>query len=393
MKVLYDYQIFDWQKVGGISRYFFELMSAFEKDETISWELPIAYSNNEYLNNFSSFKHLKSKAKPFTIQQFLFRSHFPGKGLLYAFTNKMFPPLAKQQSEQNKAINIKKIKEGNFDVFHPTYYDHYFLDYIGNKPYVLTVYDLIHQIFPEYSLWEPIDKSKELLNRASKIIAISESTKQDLKTIFGIDDSKIVVSYLANSMSTKLHPGTIKMQLPQRYLLFVGYREIYKNFLFFAQAFAIISETEADLFLICTGAAFSKDELMYFDKLGIREKIIHQYVDDAGLAHLYQHAEAFVFPSMYEGFGLPVLEAFACGCPIVISNSSSLPEVGGDAAIYFEPKNISSLVKALLEAVHNNNKKETLIKKGYQQLQKFSWAKTAAITKDVYADVVKNAIK
>jgi glycosyltransferase involved in cell wall biosynthesis len=129
-------------------------------------------------------------------------------------------------------------------------------------------------------------------------------------------------------------------------------------------------------------------ELYYFNKLGIRDRLYHFYVDDDKLLYLYQHAVAFIFPSQYEGFGLPVLEAFGCGCPVLVSNTSSLPEVGGEAVIYFEPKKISSLIRALNIILDKKETREGLIAKGYCQLKKFSWQKTATITKEIYSRIL-----
>jgi len=393
MKILYDYQIFDMHQFGGISRYFVELISQFEKDNAIDWELPVIYSNNEYLKGMASFKK-KLLPKPRLhdhYANFLWGLQFRGKGLLYNLKNKVFPLSSPSwQTEKNKAFSIKKIKEGAFDIFHPTYYDDYFLEFIGEKPYVLTVYDLIHQIFPEFLLYDRMDKNKEMLQRSERIFAISENTKHDLVTIFGIDEHKVTVTNLAGSINldAAIVQLSFRDQLPQRFLLFIGNREGYKNFYFFVQAFAIIAEREKDLCIVCTGPLFTQTELYYFNKLGIKDRLYHFYVDDDKLLYLYQHAVAFIFPSQYEGFGLPVLEAFGCGCPVLVSNTSSLPEVGGEAVIYFEPKKISSLIRALNIILDKKETREGLIAKGYCQLKKFSWQKTATITKEIYSRIL-----
>lgn len=393
MRILFDHQIFDSQQFGGVSRYFFELIAHFEKDNGIKWELPICYSDNEYLKSMPYFedKLLPRAEKVNHYKKFLWGTDFRGKGILYRIKKKILPePQPNRESEINKSETIEKIKEGNFDVFHPTYYDDYFLDYIEGKPFVLTVYDLIHQIFPEFGLYEKTDKSKDLLHKSSKIIAISESTKADLINIFNIDEKKIVVTHLASSLKEagSSISENFKNKFPPRYLLYVGGRSGYKNFLFFAHVVSALMEEEKDLCVICTGSPFNEKELYLFNKTGITDRMYNTYVDDNELAYLYRNAAAFVFPSMYEGFGLPVLEAFACGCPVLVSSTSSLIEIGEDAASYFEPKNPASMMKAIKEVLSNEELRRDKINKGYQQVKKFSWQRTADETKKVYQEIL-----
>ena len=396
VKVLYDHQTFDTQVIGGISRYFFELISAYEKDETIECELSLMFSNNEYLKQHPYYqKNFSPKVAPVDFYKSFFRGvEFKGKHLLYKVKTKLFSePISINSAEINKANSIQKIKEGNFDVFHPTYYDNYFLNYIGNKPFVLTVHDLIHQIFPEFGLYkDDLDKNKEMINRANKIITVSESTKKDLINIFNVPENKVEVIYLANSLqeNTNIVTAEFKSKIPHRYLLYVGNRDFYKNFLFFTQIFSSLGSEAKDISVVCTGSPFNVDEKYALDKMNLNNRITSMYVNDAELSYLYKNAIALVFPSMYEGFGLPVLEAFSCGCPVLVSNSSSLKEIGNDAVIYFEPKNPSSMLEALKSVLSNKDLRTDKIKSGYIQLKNFSWSKTAEKTKKVYSNLKFN---
>jgi len=393
MKILFDHQIFEFQRFGGISRYFFELINHLENDKDVQWELPVSYSDNEYLKSLPGFgdKILPKSEKVDHYKKFLWGTDFRGKGMLYRIKKKLVPePFPNKESEINKTKTIEVLRQGHFDIFHPTYYDDYFLEHIEGKPFVLTVYDLIHQIFPEFGLYEKMDKNKDLLQRASTIIAISESTKSDLINIFNIDEKKIVVTHLASSLRENGSEvgEDFKNKLPFRYLLFVGGREGYKNFLFFAQVVAALTGEEKDLCVVCTGSPFNEKELYLFNKTGITERMVHTYVNDNELSYLYRNAAAFVFPSMYEGFGLPVLEAFSCGCPVLVSNTSSLIEIGGDAVIYFDPKNPASMIRAIKGILTNVELRIHNISKGYEQVKKFSWQKTADETKTVYQEIV-----
>jgi len=391
MKVLYDYQMFTTQNAGGITRYFYELITHFDKDDAVSWEIPIKYSDNLYLREHPFFSN-KLLPNPSQLKNYkgFSKVSFAADKVLYKLKSKLDKSHHwGMEYEVNKKASIEKIKVGNFDIFHPTYFDNYFMDFIGDKPFVLTVYDMINQIFPEISLHHPIDKTQKMIDRADRIIAISESTKKDLINIFNVDERKIDVTYLANSLKGNLQvvEDAFKAQIPPEYLLYVGGRWDYKNFLFFAQMMATILKTEPDLKVVCTGAPFNASELYLFNKLGIRQAFQTVFVSDAELAYLYTNAVAFVFPSLYEGFGLPVLEAFSCGCPAVISNTASLPEVGGDAAIYFEPKNPASMLDALKSVLTNPVLREEKIAKGYEQLKKFSLEKTAIQTRQVYEKI------
>jgi glycosyltransferase involved in cell wall biosynthesis len=172
--------------------------------------------------------------------------------------------------------------------------------------------------------------------------------------------------------------------------LFVGNRGIYKNFTFFIKSISPLLFEEKDLYLVCAGGGdFSYDEIHLFDDLKIKGKVLHYPIThDSTLSQLYQKAALFAFPSLYEGFGIPVLEAFSCGCPVAVSNSSSLPEVGGEAVKYFDPNNLESIQKVVDEIVHNNSLQDTLRSRGYQRLKLFSWEKTAQNTKKVYDNLL-----
>ena len=265
MKILFDHQIFELQKFGGVSRIYYELLRNFGPERDMQWELPIKYSDNTYLQSMPYFKDklVPIPKQPNYLQQFLWGSQFRGKRIVYEIKKKVVPePRGIDSSSVNKNLVIGKLKAGDFDLFHPTYYDDYFLEHLNGKPFVLTVYDLIHQIFPEYFMYNDLDKSKKLLQKASKILAISESTKTDLVSIFGVDENKVMVTLLANSLdeSATGNPPLFTKGLPEQYFLCVGNRTEYKNFLFFIRLFAALTETEGKLHVVCTGSDFSNEE-------------------------------------------------------------------------------------------------------------------------------------
>lgn len=367
MKIKYDHQIFIAQKYGGISRYFYELIKEFDKREDIQPNISLLLSNNYYISDKKFVKYI----------EFLPNTQFSGKQrLLNIF---------------NKPNSILKLKQQNFDIFHPTYYDTYFLKHLENKPFVLTVYDMIHEKFSD--MFSSTDKTSEqkrlLVQKATKVIAISQSTKNDLIELFGTDESKIEVVYLGNSMFPKTN-AKIDIEIPKRYILFVGSRDGYKNFERFVKSVASILNDDRDFFILCTGGGmFSSNEMEFFSQLDIEEQVLQYNLDDDLLAYFYQNATAFIFPSLYEGFGIPVLESFACECPLLCSNTSSLPEIAGNAALYFDPYSETSIKSAVLQIIESNELRESLLEQGRERLKGFSWKETALQTKNIYESLLK----
>jgi len=364
MKILYDHQIFTTQKYGGISRYFYELIKELNKMDDVETHISLLVSNNHYLSDKNLVKFLN----------ILPNKYFKGKFRIFNLIN--------------KPKTILTLKKKQFDVFHPTYYDPYFLKYLEDKPFVLTVYDMIHEKLSDYfSKNDRTTKKKKILvEKSCKIIAISESTKNDLCKIFQVNPEKVSVIHLATSFES-INAKAIE-NLPNKYLLFVGGRGGYKNFNFMINSIADIIK-RYNIFLICAGGRkFKKDEIELFYKLGIGKMIIQIPASDSELKFLYQNAIAFIFPSLYEGFGIPVLESFACGCPVVLSNTSSFPEIARDAAIYFDPYDINSIRKSVENLIKNNQLRIQLIQKGFERLKHFSWSKTAFETLQVYKQVL-----
>lgn len=388
MKVLYDYQIYQWLAYGGIARYFYEMMDYFHKTGEVDFDLALKYSPNFYLkgSTFAADKALDPQA--ITINDFLGGKNFRGKGRLFTLYTKLSNKKAVDTYTENRQASISAIETGNFDVFHPTNYDPYFLDHIGSKPFVITFYDLIHEIYPELLMW---DKSylprKQLADKATKIIAISETTKNDLVKIYDIDPEKVEVIYLASSLDTMQENKELK--LPEKFLLHVGNREFYKNFYFFARVFAKLAQKDPELHLVCAGGGnFKPNEIEFFEALGIRDRVMFAGSDDGSIATSYKNALALVSPTYYEGFNIPIVEAFTAKCPVIAANSGPSPEVGGDAAEYFDPKDIISMQSTIEKVIYNDQHRKELMTKGSERAKNFSWEKTAQQTQRVYESIV-----
>ena len=354
MQILYDHQVFSWQVTGGISRYFTELISH------LNGTYSSLISNNLYLSS--------AKNKPATLLPDIY---VPGKTQLITIINKI--------------KTIMMLKNGQFDIFHPTYYDPYFLPYIGDKPFVVTVFDMIHELYPtEFPGDTTTSLKKKVLSRATQIIAISSNTKKDLVNIFGIKPEKIEVIYLGSSLDPKNYS---KVNLPSKYLLYVGDRGKYKNFTSLVGALHELKGMLEDVHLVCVGGGkFNDSEKKLLGSLMSRS---HQLsLTDPELTYAYKHALSFIMPSLYEGFCLPVLEAMICSCPVVCSNTSSIPEVAGDAAIYFDPKKESSIASAIKILLKDEDLRSKSIKQGLAQATKFSWDKCAKETEIIYQKAI-----
>lgn len=366
MRVLYDHQIFDTQLHGGISRYFYELLSRLHGRQDVSVRLAALLSNNAYLR----------------------RAAFPAP-------RPFFPSVrALRKGGAITAVNRwwarRLLRRGELELLHPTYYDPWFLPELGGRPFVLTVHDMVHELFP--GLFAPADPTRErkraLVERAAGIIAISESTRRDLVRLLGVPEERIrVIPHAAPALPPPAEtrpPG-----LPDRYLLFVGQRAGYKNFLSLLAAVAPLLKEGAGPSLVCAGwKPFSRGEREAIAGAGVTGRVLHRPApDDAELATLYRHAAAFVYPSRYEGFGIPVLEAFSCGCPAVLARASSLPEVGGDAAAYFDPDDPASMRAEIARLLEDAALRRELVERGRRRVGEFSWGRTADETLAFYRAV------
>jgi glycosyltransferase involved in cell wall biosynthesis len=377
MKILFDHQIFELQRWGGVSRYFLELLRGLRG--RVDVELALGRSRNEYVPELNRLlgMHVSDAGHRET---FLARARVPGRKQLFSVAKRLLPSI--QASRVNLATALGRLRGGGYELFHPTYFDPYFLEPLAHRPFVLTIYDLAHDVFPDLFPGDDTSARRRLLaSRAARIIAISAHTKRDVVEHLGVDPDRVDVVHLGLAWSA---PARRPERLPDRYVLYTGTRSAYKNWAPFVRALAPLILDDPALHLVCSGHPFSPEERAHLERLRIAGRVLHVSADEGVLRALYAGAAAFAFPSLYEGFGLPVLEAFSEGCPAALARTSSLPEVGGDAALYFDPTDEGSMRASVARLLDDAALRATLIARGRARVREFSWDATCAGTAESY---------
>lgn len=379
MKVLYDYQAFLLQTHGGVTRCFAEIARHLPSD--CSAEFAVVESDNVYLTEYG----LAPKVKPLHMSRATFLGGVDSKWKEIAFNALNYVPGAGTPKTLNRRHAISRLKSGDFDVFHPTFFDNYFVPYLNGRPYVLTIHDMISDVMPKdrNRSDKQIAERNRLVDGAAHIVVVSENTRNDVSRLLGVPDDKMTVVYHGGP---DVDLEVVKQETPLvegDYLLFVGSRSVsYKNFIPFVEQCAPVLRSHPGLRVMCTGAAFSPEELALFESLGIRDRMMQRFVSTSELFNLYHNALGFVFPSAYEGFGLPILEAFACACPVLLSEASCFPEIAADAAVFFKPEEIGKTVADFVDAPAQV--RQEMVERGFRRLKDFSWETAAMKMAEIY---------
>jgi glycosyltransferase involved in cell wall biosynthesis len=286
-------------------------------------------------------------------------------------------------------------------LFHAT--EHLLLPLRG-IPTVLTVHDLIYRLFPQHhkrlNYWYLNLAMPLYVRRANAIIAISHATKQDLVRHYDVNPDKVhVVHEAAASHFSPQSPDRIeavraKYGLPERYILTVGTIEPRKNLDRLVAALADLRRDDPGLRLVVVGALgwLYDGFLQAIEEHGQSDAVLRPgYIPDEDLPAVYAGATVTAVPSLYEGFGLPILEAMACGSPVVCSDRGSLPEIGGDAARTFDPEDVGAMVSALRRVLRDGKLRAEMREAGQQRAAAFSWERAAQETWEVYEGVLRDA--
>ncbi len=351
VEVFFDTKFFEWGRYGGIPRYTAYLYHHLH-EHGVNVTMPLLFNSNHYL---------KGSVWPLSEQKLL----------------------RKIEKKANKAYYDIKVR-GRYDLMHPTFDDHQRVP--KGCPLVFTVHDMLHFRMPgaihDKAMCERIAaRQRREFARAVRLIAITEYTRRDLLDCCPeIDPARVEVIH--HGLMTPPVAASAERVVEGDFLLFVGTRNKYKNFDWFIGEAAPIARRYG-LRIMCTGGGpFGAAERETIRKAGAGDITLQGDVDDGQLRWLYENAACFVFPSLSEGFGLPVLEAFDAGCPQLLSHATCLPEIGGDAALYFDPRGEGSLAAALGRMLDDGALRGELVARGRERVKLFSpdtmVAKTAA---------------
>lgn len=364
--ILYDFQVFAAQKYGGVSRIFYELIKHLADEDKVRLNLFLGFYMNEY-----PLRDFKNKAADY------FGVKIPCR-----------PRLCELVKPFNRMLfNVLSVKP--VDIYHPTGFSSEIQKW-KKSPVVLTVFDMIPELFPRHfpDIRARRENKRKCVERADRVIAISHNTSRDLQNYFYIPANKIKVIYLGvlseYGEQKRIDPFIHK----KPFILYVGTRkQWYKNFDGLLRAFAASERVRNEFDLVCFGGpSFTADECGAMSRLNVRDNVCHLAGDDRQLLRLYRGATAMIYPSHYEGFGLPPLEAMACGCPVLSSTAPPMPEILGNSAMYFDPN--PEAISACLESVlFQQSLLAQLTEKGRVQAQKYSWSKMAEETMDVYQEL------
>lgn len=361
MRIFYDGFIYRLQSAGGINRYFANIIRHLPADCT-----PLLATCESRAVNYPAHGNLR----------------------VYKF-RRVRPQRITRRAEKYFFRCVASILD--FDLAHPTYYSLLTGRELGSyrRPVVLTVWDMIHELFPQHfpDHAEVARQKRKAFEAAQAIICISENTKKDLLERYPLPEERVSVTHLASEIDASLSHGPEPVPDPP-YFIYVGARAGYKNFGGLLAAFARVSSLRRELRLCVVGPPFAAAEERAVAEAGLAGRVEHYgQVSDTHLAKLYRCSVAFVYPSLYEGFGIPPVEAMACGAAVIASNSSSLPEVIGDAGLLFDPTSTDELADLLLLLADSPSERERLVARGRERSRAFSWERTAAQTLAVYRAV------
>ena len=378
MEIVIDGVIYQRQSHGGISRLYTEILPRMcEMDENLQIMVLTDGPLKQSLPVHSRITPIKAPPIKHTLQasgvwRFI---PFPIRNL----GRKLWYNLRSLWIDQRKDV-----------IWHSTYYT---LPSFWSGSQVVTVHDMIHERFPDlYN--EPLDdlarqQKRRCIHEADVVICVSEATRRDVQSFYSVDASSIkVIPNACSNVFRQIEHRDDDLFAPtsQPFLLYVGKRGRYKSFDGLIQAYSVWPRCK-EVALVVVGEPWSPAEKERLNHLGVQEQIfLLSGINDEALSHLYNRAAAYVCPSLYEGFGIPLLEAMSCGCPIVASLIPSTIEVAGDYPFYFELFETESLLAAFDIALEEGQNPHRL-QLGLERVKQFSWEETARKTLEVYYDL------
>jgi len=361
VKIIYDPQIFSLQEYGGISRYFAELAThLYALDGTDIEVCSPWYASRHLTDAPRAILNIKAAIPA--------RSHF-------GYSRHLF-------TAANMVLFKKRLRAKSFDIAHHTYYWP-LPDHLPVRARVTTVHDMIDDIIVPNRRKSHF--KRQSVRQADRVICVSEHTRNALIECYGIAPEKTSVVHLGKPDAPALADAPVVLP-PCPYVLYVGERGGYKNFVGLVRAFAASARIRQDFQLVCFGGRpLSADEMSAWTAYGLApDRLKHCAGNDGTLHALYCGASLFVYPSLYEGFGLPPLEAMAMGTPVACSDASSIPEVVGEAGEYFDPRCTDSITQAMESVLYSEMRRHELISLGRERSARFSWDRCARETLAIY---------
>jgi glycosyltransferase involved in cell wall biosynthesis len=272
------------------------------------------------------------------------------------------------------------------DIVHNTFYLPHGLASTRGAKRIVTVHDMIPELMPHTRRrLDLLTLKKRYVEQADHIICISEATKTDLLAVYG--EVRPPISVVYHGVDPKFQPDVARViGLPEQYILMVGNRDQYKDGAVLIRAFGRIATEFPNVHLVCVGGGtWTREERSQIDELGLTDRAVQTSLSDELMPAAYANARVFVFPSRFEGFGLPAVEAMASGTPTILAEATSLPEVGGDAALYFAPGDDAALAEGLTRVLGDPVLAADLARCGLERSRAFTWQATAEGTAAAYA--------
>jgi glycosyltransferase involved in cell wall biosynthesis len=366
MKVIYDSQVFSQQEFGGISRYICALALRLSRVPGVETEIVAPLHINQYLNAVDQK----------IVTGFYMRRLPKTSRIIQALSSGFCGP-------------ILRFKRPN--IVHETYYAEHSVCR-SKVPHVVTVHDMIEERFPHSfpPSYPVVELKKRAVDRVDHIFCNSENTLRDLIAMHPHCADRVTVTSLGYDELPQTSLQAQELIGAGPFILHVGGRHGYKNFDGLLQAYAASSWLRENFRLVCFGAGtFSEAECRWITALGLSaSQVIQIGGGDDRLAALYRGAAAFVYPSKYEGFGIPPLEAMSQNCPVICSNSSSIPEVVGNAGEYFDPGESESIRVSMEQVLQSSSRRAELVSLGRDRCKRFSWEQCAQETLSVYQRLV-----
>lgn len=362
-RVAYDHQAFTLQAYGGVSRYICELA------ERVA-----------LLPGFET-----RVIAPVHFNRHLAQGGAPRCGL---HLDMRWPRTARLYRMVNRVASAPMTRAFAPDIVHRTYYDPTHVP--ARAALVVTVHDMIHELFADlFAAGDPTTgRKRAAVAQADLVLCVSQNTANDLMRLFDVPAHKIRVTHLGlgNSLASAATGEPPRASTQRPYLLYVGHRHGYKNFASALRAYARSPRLRDEFdWVLFGGHPIGNDEKQLFSALRLRPDAVRWMTgNDDELGRIYAGAQAFIYPSKYEGFGIPPLEAMAHRCPVACAGMSSIPEVVGDAAQHFDPDDIDAMQSAMEIVCYDQARRDELVAKGLERITLFSWQRCAAQTAAAY---------